>query len=238
MPEQYEKWTDAQMFSEKAANDYANYKDIIYPLEKTKQPHVLENMWKYVNIVSTLFDATCLTVLMKSKNYKAASGMDIDTLWQLEDVLQRAPQWHAFYIPGAGKDADSDLDGPSNTRDKKTPRKKRLAISNRPANEDDSDGSMPGLQTASSSGEDSDDGFFDSDDNDNDDDDDEDSGYESEYDEEFEDEMREMRREAMDIAATIPEFFDPAKPLPDEFKNLEEERKGNPFLKLLGSLRG
>ena len=176
---------------------------------------------------------------MKSKNYKAASGMDIDTLWQLEDVLQRTPQWHAFYIPGAGKDAHDDLDGPPslyNARDK-TPKKKRLAISNRPANEDESDGSMPGLQTASSSGEDSDVGK-DDDSDDDDDDDDEDSDYESEYDEEFEDEMREMRREAMDIAAAIPEFFDPAKPLPDEFKNLKEERKGNPFLKLLGSLRG
>lgn len=52
MPEKFEQWVDAQVYSEKASADYANFKDIIYPLEKTKNKEVLENMWKYVNIVS------------------------------------------------------------------------------------------------------------------------------------------------------------------------------------------
>lgn len=52
MPEKFEQWVDAQVYSEKASADYANFKDIIYPLEKTKNKGVLENMWKYVNIVS------------------------------------------------------------------------------------------------------------------------------------------------------------------------------------------
>lgn len=52
MPEEYEDWVDAQIFSEKASKMYANFKDTIYPLEKTKFAYVLENMWKFVNLVS------------------------------------------------------------------------------------------------------------------------------------------------------------------------------------------
>jgi hypothetical protein len=52
IPEDYEIWIDAQTDSEEAAGKYANFKDIIFPLEKTKNKVVLENMWKYVNLVS------------------------------------------------------------------------------------------------------------------------------------------------------------------------------------------
>jgi hypothetical protein len=52
IPEAYETWMDAQIDSEEAAGTYANFKDIIFPLEKTKNKVVLENMWKYVNLVS------------------------------------------------------------------------------------------------------------------------------------------------------------------------------------------
>jgi len=55
MSEQYEKWVDAQLFSERAADISANYKDLIYPLEETKKPHVLEKMWKYINMVGSIF---------------------------------------------------------------------------------------------------------------------------------------------------------------------------------------
>lgn len=41
----------------------------------------------------------------------------------------------------------------------------------------------------------------------------------------------------MDTAMAIPEFFDAKTEVP-EFEAIAEERKGNPFLKLLGSLRG
>jgi hypothetical protein len=51
MPEQYEKWVDAQLYSEKAADMFRNYKDVVFPLEKTKRASNLENMWKYVNLV-------------------------------------------------------------------------------------------------------------------------------------------------------------------------------------------
>ena len=56
MPQDYENWVDAQLYSEQASKEYANFKDIIFPLDKTKNKAVLDNMWKYVNLVS----CTCL----------------------------------------------------------------------------------------------------------------------------------------------------------------------------------
>ena len=60
---------------------------------------------------------------------------------------------------------------------------------------------------------------------------------ESGYDTDEEDMLRDMLREAMDTAMATPDFFDTKNDAP-EFDALAEERKGNPFLKLLGSLRG
>jgi hypothetical protein len=55
MPEDYEIWIDAQTDSEEAAGKYANFKDMVFPLEKTKEKVVLENLWKYVNLVSQVY---------------------------------------------------------------------------------------------------------------------------------------------------------------------------------------
>jgi hypothetical protein len=51
MPEQYEGWLDAQIYSNQAAESCANLKDLINPLEVTKDPSVLDNMWKFINLV-------------------------------------------------------------------------------------------------------------------------------------------------------------------------------------------
>ena len=51
MPEQYERWLDAQIYSNQASESYANFKDLINPLERTKDPTVLDNMWKFINLV-------------------------------------------------------------------------------------------------------------------------------------------------------------------------------------------
>lgn len=118
-------------------------------------------------------------------------------------------------------------------------KKKVLQISNRPAHQDDSDGSMPGLQSVSNSSDDDDDSDEDSDSDDDldfDDDDDDEESDESEYDEEQEDELRDMLREAMDAAHEADWFHNTEVPV--EIDPLEDVRKGNPFLKLLGSLRG
>jgi hypothetical protein len=54
MPEEYEKWVDAQIISEQASNYTANYKGVIKPLIKTMNKTVLEAMWKCVNSVSAV----------------------------------------------------------------------------------------------------------------------------------------------------------------------------------------
>lgn len=98
-----------------------------------------------------------------------------------------------------------------------------------------SDDSMPSLQTVSDSSED-DMGFMsDEDGDDEDDEDDDDDG--SDFDEEFEDHIRDMVREAMDIAQADPDFNDPRRQAA-VFEDMSAEKKDNPFLKLLGSLRG
>lgn len=51
MPDEYEAWIDAQLLSAKASQQYANYKDVIFPLERTKAKQTLDTMWRYVNLV-------------------------------------------------------------------------------------------------------------------------------------------------------------------------------------------
>lgn len=51
MPDEYETWVDAQLFSAKASQQYANYKDVIFPLERAKTKQTLDTMWRYVNLV-------------------------------------------------------------------------------------------------------------------------------------------------------------------------------------------
>lgn len=109
-------------------------------------------------------------------------------------------------------------------------KQKRLAITNG-ADYEGSD-SMPELQSVSNS---SDDDLENDSDSDFDDDDEGDSDG-SDYDEEAEDEIREMLREAMDAAHEADWFESNVSPELDPFA--QEDRKGNPFLKLLGSLRG
>ena len=234
MPEEYEKWVDAQLFSEKASNLYANFKDIIFPLEKTRRPNVLDDMWKQINNVSFLCTTRqdILTINVH-QNYVSVSGEDIDTLWQLQGALDYAPQWSASWLPNISEESDDEL--PQRSRGKQGKKQaKRLALTN--GGDSDSNGSMPGLQSVSNTSDDDD---FDTSDSeseaeDEESDDDDDSGYNTEE----EDEMREMYREAMD-AAHEADWFDASASAPagiDPFA--EDERKGNPFLKLLGSLRG
>jgi len=147
--------------------------------------------------------------------------MDIDTLWQLDEEHNRTPHWHSFFIPGLGVDSDDDSDLPASPL--RRTRKKTLTLTNA---KDDTDASMPGLQSVSNSSEESDD---------LDDENDGEVSDESGYDTEEEDMLREMLREAMDIASEQA-FFDSGPTV--QVDPAIEERKGNPFLKLLGSLRG
>lgn len=151
--------------------------------------------------------------------------MNIDTLWNLADIREWAPQWHSMYVPG--------LNDPETTTKGKGG-KKRLAITS--GNDYDSDGSMPSLQTVSDSSEAEDDSDmseeFSEAGSDYDDGDDE-----SDWDTDEEEELKHQLREAMNVAMATPDFSDAKTPVP-EFDTLAEERRDNPFLKLLGSLRG
>lgn len=152
--------------------------------------------------------------------------------------MDRAPQWHSVYIHPLAENSDEDSDGPPGRLPvaRRGGKKKRLAITSGAA-DTDSDDSMPALQSVSDSSA-SDDSEDDSEDDD--DDDASNDGSDDGYDTDEEDELREMLKEAMNAAMENPDFFDPKADPKDfqAFNKLAEERKGNPFLKLLGSLRG
>lgn len=126
-------------------------------------------------------------------------------------------------MPDIEEDSDEEGFHRSGAKSKKN---KPLAITN----QSESD-SMPELQSVSNTDDDDDDDDEDSDDFDDGGSSDDDSGYNTEE----EDEIREKLREAMD-AAHEADWFDDSAPGIDPF--LQDDRKANPFLNLLGSLRG
>jgi len=97
--------------------------------------------------------------------------------------------------------------------------------------EGDSDDDMPELQSVSHSssddGDDSDGEFGSADEH----------WDEDDWDTSDEEGVNDHIREMMDVGTEHPDFLDPRAPIP-EFDKYAEERKDNPFLKLLGSLRG
>jgi hypothetical protein len=150
-----------------------------------------------------------------NQNYTEVSGMDIDSLFRLGGRKHRTPQWHAIYIPGLHAAPDEDLPKRSTLR----------------TNGNDSTSSLPALLSASDTPTSTSDHEIDSDsESDEDLEDSDGSGYNTEE----EDELRDLLREAMDTAHESG-FFDTTSPGSGAYA---EERKSNPFLKLLGSLRG
>lgn len=166
------------------------------------------------------------------QNYVAASGLDINSLWHLEDAFDVRPQWTAFAISKVTAD-DSDNEGPRSRSLVKKPHKEQKVL--RLAAEPESDDSMPGLQSVSNSDEEDDEDGSDSEDES--DDGDYDSDNEDGYNTDEEDEIRELWREAME-AARDAEYLDGGDNPSEVNPFTEDDRKGNPFLKLLGSLRG
>jgi hypothetical protein len=152
----------------------------------------------------------------------------------LSENFNYAPQWTSYFIPTLSS-LESDNNGPPGLKMVKRKNTKTTDNSNGAASSSLSCASdMPPLQP-----------FSDTSADESDDDDSllgekEDEGDESDengYNTEEEDEIRELVREAMDVAheadwlsgADLPKEIDPFE---------QEDRKGNPFLQLLGSLRG
>jgi hypothetical protein len=142
--EGYEQWLDAHHQSDNASSMYRNWKDLVYPLENTKEQSLLDEMWRLIDSVSTL--ALSQSQLVDtSQNYRNATGKGIDGLWSLTEELDVVPQWHAFYVRNLSGDFDEVSKG-----DKKavTLRRKRsipdlLSSSESSDNEDSSDGGFP-----------------------------------------------------------------------------------------------
>lgn len=157
----------------------------------------------------------------------------MDALWQINTISQITPQWHATRVSDntAAYDSDDDSAPKGSLVRSKGREKTPLAITM--GDDSDSNGSMPSLHSLSNSSEEEDSDSSDDDDDGDDDDESDESGYDTDE----EDMLRDMLREAMDTAMAAQDFFDPNTDAP-EFDALAEERKGNPFLKLLGSLRG
>lgn len=142
--------------------------------------------------------------------------------------MHPTPQWYTIRVRSDGQNYESDEDQPPKLTGRK---KKVLAITN---GDSDTDDGMPDLQDVSDS---SNDEYSESEEESDESSDDDDSDSEGGYDTDQEDEMREMLREAMDTAVEA-DWFSSAE-VPKEIDPfLQEDRKGNPFLKLLGSLRG
>lgn len=163
-----------------------------------------------------------------------ASGLDIDSLWHLEDAFDYAPQWTAVIPSKSEEDSDDDNYGKRSVVKKKNNKQAKFpAITD--GSDGDSDDSMPGLQSVSDS------------ENDDDDDENSDSEFdpydfgdsseeESEYDSEEEDEIRDKLRQAMDTAHDS-NWLDAEPGVNRDIDPFMAEDK-NPFLTLLGSLRG
>ena len=152
------------------------------------------------------------------------SGHDIDTLWDLKARFEeQTPQFHGYYIPGADEEPEK-VPGAFPSRSSRQ-------VPGATTAEGDSDEDMPDLQSVShsSSEDDGDSGSEWGSADERWDEDDWDTGDE----EGVNDHIREM----MDVGLEHPDFLDPRIPIP-EFDKYADERKDNPFLKLLGSLRG
>jgi len=153
----------------------------------------------------------------------------------LTDYFNFAPQWSSYFVPGLarGKAEGDKNSGPGSSTKKGNKKKPKEPLRVTNAGHVPTDSDMPALQSLSgtdNTDDDDDDDEFPLDEDEDDDDDE--SGYNTEE----EDEIRELLREAMDTAHEADWLS--GSNLPKEIDPFEDDRKGNPFLKLLGSLRG
>lgn len=235
MPEVFDKWTDAQLFSTRAMETTDNWTSAVNPLERSRKQDILDKMWELIDEVRP----TGLTKLYKdssySQNYEAASGQKLDDLWGLTGCFERKPRWAPYRPKLDFSDSEDDNDavpGLAPVRRRGGNKKDPLQIT---TGDDESDASMPSLRSISDSSADTSEAEEEAEEESEYEDEDEDDEYE--YDSDDEENFKDMLRDAMNTATGIPGIFDPKVPK-DELEALPEDKKDNPFLKLLGSLRG
>ena len=74
MPEEYEQWIDAQLYSANASNVYENWKNLVCPLEETKKQPVLDKMWKQIDLVSIAYNVIIAALLMHTRTTSQYPG--------------------------------------------------------------------------------------------------------------------------------------------------------------------
>lgn len=164
--------------------------------------------------------------------------MDLDTLWQLAKARKRSPHWNPIYVDRSALRTPSNSDY-AVSRILKTPAtgsKVQPKLLDSTADEDMYH-DLPGLESASDSSEaysDTDSSASEVEDEDAVEEDGEDS--EEEYDTDAEEELRQLERAAIDLTISSPDILNEI--LQDKGDQYADERKKNPFLELMGSLRG
>ncbi|KIY74321.1 hypothetical protein CYLTODRAFT_484641 [Cylindrobasidium torrendii FP15055 ss-10] len=208
MPKAFTQWTNAEQLSDRAADLNHKLERLVSPLTKVSNRTALDSIWKQINL-----------------NYQATCNKEPDVLWNLSDALYKAqPRWsYAFARRKIADDSDADDSGDEGGQRKLPGKKKTLAIKAGY----ESDDSMPPLQDVSQSDESEMDFSVTEAESVT-------SDEESEYDTDEEDEIRGLIRDAMDTAHDA-EWLENNVGKQD---NSEEDRQSNPFLRLLGSLRG
>lgn len=80
-PREYDSWLDAQLHSLTASEMHGEFKDIIFPLIRTKSASTLRNMWKTINevclkIICILadFNFTCRTINASARKISTLFG--------------------------------------------------------------------------------------------------------------------------------------------------------------------
>ena len=105
LPEAYEEWIDAQLFSKEASDRWLTFADLIYPLDKTSKKSTLDMMWARIKQVSSRTRAAIRAMLMFRQNYKDVSGKVPDELWNVADIRRIKPSWHG---PAKSRPGDDD----------------------------------------------------------------------------------------------------------------------------------
>ncbi|KAH8119258.1 hypothetical protein DFH11DRAFT_1686181 [Phellopilus nigrolimitatus] len=212
-PLEFALWDEAQAVSVQAALQYSGFVNLVHPLTNLKKKLTLEKAWDRINA-----------------NYVRETGKNIDALWQLVDVRRRIPQFSVVTLPKGAFDEK----GGNKVLVRGGGKQEQLKIT---ANgEEESGDSMPGLLDVSNSDEEERDedstseySSYVSEDDDSSANDDDDEAYDTEE----EEELRKMHRDAMNVVNEMPDILNN-----ENGDKYAKERKKNPFLKLLGNLKG
>lgn len=171
------------------------------------------------------------------QNYRKGTGMELDSLWQLTKARKRTPHWNPIFVSKSDLqgDSDSEYEVPKGLKSAVTAarsqRNKPLTLTR--GEDDFSD--LPGLESASDSSDEESSTESSNDDNGSNA---ESVSYvesEEEYDSDLEDDFRQWARDALELNIQAPEIFN------GHFQSeadLADEKTKNPFMKLLGALRG